>query len=162
MTPPLRWQLVRILMPGHFLSSEVRQSCARRTEEMLYITMKMTWSKAALMKINGTHGRDIGKHFYMSKKCEHRTRMRQRAVWNCDHYLNSFFFFLVDHLDRRWTFGIFTDMGNQIDTLKKKHTKFWSRRLGFALLFYPIAKMCLWNCLWTLTALQIFLLRKRG
>lgn len=34
---------------------------------MLYITMKMTWSKAALMKINGTHGRDIGKHFYMSK-----------------------------------------------------------------------------------------------
>ena len=73
-----------------------------------------------------------------------------------------FFFFLVDHLDRRWTFGIFTDIGNQIDTLKKKHTKFWSRRLGFALLFYPIAKMCLWNCLWTLTALQIFLLRKRG
>ena len=80
-------------MPGHLLSSEVRQSCARRTEEMLYITMKMTWSKAALMKINGTHGRDIGKHFYMSKKCERRTRMRQRAVWNCDRYLNSFFFF---------------------------------------------------------------------
>lgn len=71
-------------MPGHFLSSEVRQSCARRTEEMLYITMKMTWSKAALMKINGTHGRDIGKHFYMSKNVS-TGRMRQRAVWNCDH-----------------------------------------------------------------------------
>lgn len=66
---------------------------------MLYITIKMTWSNAALMKINGTHGRDIGKHCYMSKKCECGTRMRQSAVCNCDHYLN--FFFWVDHLDRR-------------------------------------------------------------
>lgn len=161
MTPPLLWQLVRILMPGHLLSSEVRQSCARRTEEMLYITIKTTWSNAALMKINGTHGRDIGKHCYMSKKCECGTRMRQSAVCNCDHYLN-FFFFFGRSSRQKVNFWYMHRHGKSNRHIKKKNTKFWSRRLAFALLFHPRAEMCLWNCLWTLTARQIFLLRKRG
>lgn len=87
-------------MPGHFLSSRSKTVMCKENRRNALYNHENDLGKAALMKINGTHGRDIGKHFYIGKNVS-AGRIGQGAVWNCDHYLNSFVFFLVDHLDRR-------------------------------------------------------------
>lgn len=59
---------------------------------MLHTTIKFTWSNATLMKINGRPGWDIGKQFYLSKKCEYREKMRSRTGQNYNDYLKFILF----------------------------------------------------------------------
>lgn len=103
------------LMSGHLLTIEGRQSCAGRVEDMLQTTITYTWSRGTVMKINGRPGWAVGKLFSMSKKCERGTKTRSEPACNCDHYLK--FILFVDQLDRRQIFGMFTDVGNQINAL---------------------------------------------